>query len=78
MKEFIRSEKGKSLYWIVGIIAAILFAIVLLPPLFSLINRVEPFILGFPFSVFMFFVIAMVQGGLLTFLYYIQKVRGEI
>ena len=78
MKEFIRSERGKSLYWIIGILAAVLFAIILLPPLFSLVNKPDPLVLGFPFSVFWFFVIAMVQGGLVTFLYYIQKVRGEL
>jgi uncharacterized membrane protein YhhN len=78
MKEFIKSERGVILYWIIGIIVIVLFAFVLIPPLFSLINKVEPFVLGFPFSVFIFFVISMVLAALLVFLYYIQNVRGEL
>lgn len=78
MKEFIKSERGVILYWIIGIIVIVLFAFVLIPPLFSLINKVEPFVLGFPFSVFIFFVIPMVLAALLVFLYYIQNVRGEL
>jgi uncharacterized membrane protein YhhN len=78
MKEFIKSERGVVLYWIIGVIVIILFSIVLIPPLFNLINKVDPFILGFPFSVFSFFVISMVLAALLAALYYIQNIRGEL
>lgn len=78
MRDFIKSERGTILYWIIGVIVIILFAIILIPSLFSFINKVDPFILGFPFSVFSFFVIAMVLAALLAVLYQIQKIRGEL
>jgi hypothetical protein len=78
MEKFIKSEKGKMLYWIIGIITVILFAIVLIPSLFSYINRADIMFLNIPFSIFMYFVICMVLAFLLMFLYHIQNIRGEL
>lgn len=78
MVEFIKSDRGAILYWIIGVFVVVLFAFILVPPLFSVINKVEPFILGFPFSVVMFFIIAMALATLLVLLYHIQNIRGEL
>jgi len=78
MKDFIVSERGKIFYWIIGILLAFSFCMILFPPLFSLINKVEPFILGIPFLVFMEFIFGMFIALLLVLLYWVQKIRGEL
>lgn len=50
MIEFIKSDRGKYLYWILGIIAAGCFAIIMLPPLYQYWNKLDPMVLGLPFS----------------------------
>lgn len=78
MKDFVKSDSGKSLYWIIGIIVFIIFAFILLPPLYATWNRIDPFIFGFPFSVAMSFIMMMVLSICLVLLYQIQRVRGEL
>ena len=78
MKDFVKSDSGKSLYWIIGIIVVIIFAFILLPPLYATWNRIDPFIFGFPFSVSMSFIMMMVLSICLVLLYQIQRVRGEL
>ncbi len=78
MKDFIRSENGKIVYWLIGIIACIIFAVILVPPLFSTINKLDPVIMGIPFLEFMEFLLGIVLAILLVLLYWVQKVRGEL
>ena len=42
MKDFVKSDSGKSLYWIIGIIVVIIFAFILLPPLYATWNTPVP------------------------------------
>ena len=78
MTEFIKSDKGKCLYWIIGIFVAIIFAFILLPPLYALWNRVDPLVCGIPFSIFMCFIFMLVLAICLVLLYQIQRIRGEL
>ncbi len=78
MKDFIRSENGKIVYWIIGIISAVIFAFILIPSLFSTINKLEPMIMGVPFLFFMEFLLGMILAAMLALLYWVQKVRGEL
>ncbi|MCG8484683.1 MAG: hypothetical protein MJA31_15325 [Clostridia bacterium] len=78
MKEFVKSDNGKILYWIIGIIATIVFAFILIPSLFSTINKIEPLIVGVPYLIFMEFLLGMILAALLVLLYWVQKVRGEL
>ena len=71
-------EKSKTPYWLIGISVTIAFLFILVPPLFSLINRVEPFILGLPFSIFMILVFGLFIAGMLVLLYHIQNIREEL
>lgn len=79
MKEFIRSDKGRIAYWILGIIAACDFSIFLIPPLYNLIvNRIDPFVLGMPWIVFMQIVLWVIFAANMNCLYWVQKIRGEL
>lgn len=79
MQAFIKSERGKLLYWIIGIVATVVFSIFLVPPLFDLvIDRVDPFILGMPYTVFMHLVLWVILAANLSALYWVQKIRGEL
>lgn len=79
MKAFIQSERGKSLYWLIGAIAVIDFSIFLVPPLFDLVlDRIDPFIMGMPYTVFMHLVLWIILAANLSALYWVQKVRGEL
>ena len=78
MIDFIKSDKGKILYWIIGIFVALIFAFVLLPPLYATWNRVDPLVCGIPFAFFMCFVFLLVLAICLVLLYQIQRIRGEL
>lgn len=78
MKNFVQSEKGKILYWIIGIISGIIFAFILFPPLFSTWNKIDPMIFGFPFVIAMSFILMFILAICLLLLYRIQKERGEL
>jgi hypothetical protein len=71
-------KKGKGVYWVIGVLVAIAYLFVLIPPLFRLVNRVDPYVLGFPFSVFMIFVLGLFIAVMLVLLYRIQNKRGEL
>jgi hypothetical protein len=72
------TKKGKGVYWVIGVLVAIAYLFVLVPPLFRLVNRVDPFVLGFPFSAFMIFVLGLFIAVMLVLLYRIQNKRGEL
>jgi hypothetical protein len=78
MSDKVVKKKGKAVYWVIGVLVAIAYLFVLVPPLFSLVNRVEPFVLGFPFSAFMIFVLGLFIAVMLVLLYGIQNRRGEL
>lgn len=79
MREFVKSDKGKIMYWIIGIISAIVFAIILVPPLFNaLVNKVNPFILGVPYYAFMEVLLLFILSCMLALLHWVQEVRGEL
>ena len=78
MKDFIRSKNGKMVYWLIGIISSIIFAFILIPSLFSTINKMDPVIMGIPYFFFMEFFLGMILAILLVLLYWVQKVRGEL
>jgi len=71
-------KKGNAVYWVIGVLVVIAYLFVLVPPLFKLVNRVEPFVLGFPFSAFMIFVLGLFIAAMLVLLYEIQNRRGEL
>lgn len=49
-----------------------------MPPAFQFVNRVEPFVLGFPFLLFwILFVSVMMSVGLIA-LYWVEDQRGEV
>ena len=75
MKE---TGKSKAVYWIIGIVVIVVFAFLLVPPLFSLINRVEPWVVGLPFFAFMELVCGLIISAMLVLLYGVQKRRGEL
>jgi len=78
MIDFIKSDKGKILYWIIGIIVAVIFAFVLLPPLYATWNRIDPLVCGIPFAFFMDFLFMLILAVCLVLLYQIQRIRGEL
>lgn len=78
MSDNLVEKKGKSVYWVIGVLVAIAYLFVLVPPLFALVNRVEPFVLGFPFSAFMIFILGLFIAVMLVLLYAIQNRRGEL
>ncbi len=78
MSDKVVKKKGKAVYWVIGVLVAIAYLFVLVPPLFSLVNRVEPFVLGFPFSAFMIFALGLFIAVMLVLLYGIQNRRGEL
>jgi hypothetical protein len=71
-------KKGKAVYWVIGVLVGIAYLFILVPPLFSLVNRVEPLVFGFPFSAFMIFVLGLFIAVMLVLLYGIQNRRGEL
>ena len=73
-----KPKKSKTVYWIIGIAVAVAFLIILVPPLFNLINQVEPVIFGFPFSAVMIFLLGLFIAVMLVLLYHIQNKRGEL
>ncbi len=78
MKDFIRSEKGKVCYWVLGILAVIIWCFVLIPPLYSVWNKALPLICGIPFSVVMTFLFMLALAIILCLLYQVQKIRKEL
>lgn len=79
MKEFVKSDRGKIMYWVVGIIAVCDFSIFLIPQLFDLIvDRIEPYVFGMPWVVFMQIVLWVIFAANMNLLYWVQKVRGEL
>lgn len=79
MKEFIKSDRGKILYWILGAVAVCDFSIFLIPPLFNLIvNKIDPFVLGMPWTVFMQIVLWIIFAANLNCIYFVQKIRGDL
>lgn len=78
MKNFVKSEQGKVLYWIIGIVVVIIYAFILLPPLYATWNKLDPMIMGFPFMVAMSFIMMVILSVCLLLLYKIQKERGEL
>lgn len=78
MREFVESEQGKICYWILGILAVIIWCFVLIPPLYATWNKATPLICGIPFSVVMSFVIMLALAIILCLLYHVQKIRKEL
>lgn len=78
MKDFVASEKGKICYWILGILAVIIWCFVLIPPLYATWNKATPLICGIPFSVVMCFLIMLALAIILALLYQVQKIRKEL
>jgi len=78
MKAFIQSERGRIMYWLIGIITVLIFAFILIPPLFQIINRVEPIVLSLPFFIFIEMVLGLTLSCMLVLLYWVQQVRGEL
>ena len=79
MKDFVKSEKGKIMYWIIGIISTVIFAIILVPSWFdACVNKVDPFICGVPFFAFMEFILLLILACMLALLHWVQDVRGEL
>jgi len=72
------SKRKGTLSTVIGVLVVIAYLFVLVPPLFKLVNRVEPFVLGFPFSAFMIFVLGLFIAAMLVLLYEIQNRRGEL
>jgi hypothetical protein len=70
--------KPKTIYWIIGIVVVVVFSFLLVPPLFALINRVEPWVVGLPFFAFMELVSGLIIAAMLVLLYSVQKRRGEL
>jgi uncharacterized BrkB/YihY/UPF0761 family membrane protein len=78
MSDNVVKKKGKAVYWVIGVLVFIAYLFVLVPPMFNLVNRVEPFVLGFPFSAFMIFILGLFIAAMLVLLYWIQNRRGEL
>lgn len=78
MKEFVKSEKGKCLYWIIGIVVGLIYAFILVPPLFGIVNKIDPTVFGWPLIAFMELLFAIVLSVALVLVYWVQKVRGEL
>lgn len=79
MVEFIKSAKGKVLYWIIWISAGVIFVLFNIPALFDVVfNRVEPFIMGMPYIVFMQLTFWIILWLLMVALYWVQNIRGEL
>lgn len=60
------------------VIISILFSTLLFPPIFNKINKVEPFILGFPFFQFCILLIVVLVSVSLIIWYLIENKRGEL
>lgn len=73
-----QSGKPKTVYWIIGIVVVVVFAFLLVPPLFNLINRVDPWVIGLPFFAFMELVGGLIIAAMLVLLYAVQNRRGEL
>ena len=73
-----QSGKPKTVYWIIGIVVVVVFAFLLVPPLFNLINRVDPWVIGLPFFAFMELVCGLIIAAMLVLLYAVQNRRGEL
>jgi len=78
MREFIKSERGKVLYIIITILAIVVFSIILIPPLFQLINKLDPVIIGLSLFAFMELLLGLILAVLLVSLFWIQSIRGEL
>ena len=73
-----KPKKSKTVYRIIVIAVAVAFLIILVPPLFNLINQVETVIFGFPFSAVLIFLLGLFIAVMLVLLYHIQNKRGEL
>ena len=73
-----KAGKSKTIYWVIGIVVVVVFLFLLVPPLFGLINRVEPWVMGLPFFAFMELVSGFIIAAMLVLLYSVQNRRGEL
>ena len=79
MVDYIKSDKGKNLYWVIGILTTIIFLIFLIPSLFDLvINKIYPVVFGMPYVVFMQALLWIILWLLMVCLYWVQRLRGEL
>lgn len=62
---------------LIGIVALLVLTLVF-PPLFSLFNRIEPWVMGVPFLVFWVFVINVVIAVILILLWKTDKAIHEL
>ncbi|MHB1345686.1 MAG: DUF3311 domain-containing protein [Thermoleophilia bacterium] len=78
MKTWLRSLKKTVIRRVFLAYFVFMFAWLVVPPMFEVINRVEPWVLGMPFVVFMIAAISFLVCLGLVLLFEIERVRGDL
>ncbi|MHB8869698.1 MAG: DUF3311 domain-containing protein [Thermoleophilia bacterium] len=78
MKTWLRSLKKTMIRRVFLAYFVFMFAWLVVPPMFEVINRVEPWVLGMPFVVFMIAAISFLVCLGLVLLFEIERVRGDL
>ncbi len=80
MKDFIRTDKGGLLFYVLSWGAIVVsFLILFVPVLFeAIVNKIDPFVLQMPWTVFMHIVLWLVIAIALAVIYTVQDIRGEL
>lgn len=78
MKPWLKSLKKTTIRRAFLAYFVFMFAWLVVPPLFEVINRAEPWVIGMPFVVFMIAAISFLVCLGLVLLFEIERMRGEL
>jgi len=78
MKDWLKSCNKTTIRRVFAAYFVFMFAWFVVPPMFEVINRVEPWVLGMPFVIFMIALLSFLVCLGLVLLFEIERMRGDL
>lgn len=77
LTRFVRAPRRRTVSILFSAYFVILF-LTLLPPIFGVVNRVQPYIFGLSFMLFWLLFVSVMMAVGLSVLYWVELKRGEV